>query len=174
MKISFFSDYTSTRPVEKSLDEVVDMIRSDERLAALTAAYRSMPSKGLKSRSPLFAVPCRFSDGKAADNIVSLTGLSLVDIDHVEDHSPGADGSSDTATDVKGALGLLMRRACADTHTLLCYRTVSGKGLRIIFSYEVGEGDLKEQTAFYRKVFLAGTDTTPICWAQSPTRHART
>ena len=213
MKVSFFSDYTSTKPVEKSLDEVVQMIRSDARLSSITTAYRAMPSKGLKSKSPLFAVACRFSGGKGMDDISDITGLSLVDVDHVENEKPNENENPNLNEDENGTLRyedenenlndnetlryegcelargesnlfelyragagstegqndngnlrpkrkleVLMRQVCDDPHTLLCYRTISGDGLRIIFRYEVEDGDLKQQKEFYKRVFLAGNN----------------
>ena len=208
MKVSFFSDYTSTKPVEKSLEEVVQMIRSDARLSSITTAYRAMPSKGLKSKSPLFAVPCRFNNGKSLDDISAITGLSLVDIDHVgnvndndnpnpnlnpnlnEDENGTLRYENDNVKDnpnlnlnedengtlryenedanpnlnanlnvnAKRGLEVLMRKVCDDPHTLLCYRTISGDGLRIIFRYEVEDGDMKQQKEFYKRVFLAGNN----------------
>lgn len=144
MNITLFQDYRSTQCVLSTLDEVVQMIRSDQNLKDITMSYRLTPVKEIKQRSPLFAVPCIFEGGRCNRNITSLTGLSLVDIDHAESEEH---------------LRRLKEMAIADEHTLLCYYTISGRGLRIIFRYEWDDTfSLDERKLFYAKAFNSGND----------------
>ena len=44
-----------------------------------------------------------------------------------------------------------------DPHTLLCYTTISGEGIRVLFRYELDETyELKQQIQFYKKAFMTG------------------
>ncbi len=141
MTISLFSDYTCCVARESTLDDVALMIACDNRLQSLTEAYRSTGTKTFKESCPMFAVACTFNGGKARRNVSALTGLAIVDIDHVEE--------ADVAT--------MKEKAAADPHVVLSYVTISGKGLRIIFSYELcNEMTLDEQCRYYSKVFTVG------------------
>ena len=53
MIISTFENFTSKRPVQSSLDAIVNMMRCDQRLKSLTTAYRQTGSKNIKMESPL-------------------------------------------------------------------------------------------------------------------------
>ena len=51
----------------------------------------------------------------------------------------------------------LRQKIVSDPHTLLCYTTISGEGLRVLFRYELDEAfPLKQQMQYYRKAFAAG------------------
>ena len=141
INISLFSDYTCCVARESTLDDVALMIACDNRLQSLTEAYRSTGTKTFKESCPMFAVACTFNGGKARRNVSALTGLAIVDIDHVEE----AD------------IAIMKEKAAADPHVVLSYVTISGKGLRIIFSYELcNEMTLDEQCRYYSKVFTVG------------------
>lgn len=141
INISIFSDYTCSVARESTLDDVALMIACDNRLQSLTEAYRSTGTKTFKESCPMFAVACTFNGGKARRNVSALTGLAIVDIDHVEEADVAA----------------LKEKAAADPHVVLSYVTISGKGLRIIFSYELcNEMTLDEQCRYYSKVFTVG------------------
>ena len=143
MEVSLFSNYSSRLPQCSTLEEVEELIRSDERVAALTQAFRATGDASVKQSSPLFGVAAVFRSGKKQTDIVALTGLSMVDVDHV-------------ATD-RPTLDELKRRAEADAHTLLCYRTISGHGLRIVFRYELDTAySLEQQKLFYPRAFAVG------------------
>ena len=142
MELSYFENYSSRLPVSSSLEEMVDLIRRDERIRALTDGYRASGDKALKEASPLFGAAAIFSGGKKTGDITRLTGLSLVDIDHVS---------------VKGGVESIKVKVAMDPHTLLCYKTISGNGLRILFRYELDVSySLAQQKQFYPKAFAAG------------------
>ncbi len=140
MNLTTFSGYTSVIPMEESLSSIILKIREDAGLASLTAAYRSTGNRALKEASPCFTPACRFAGGKQRRHIVSLTGLSMADFDYLPAER----------------IEELRQRAADDAHTLLVYITISGKGLRILFRYELDTSYfLEQQIRFYRKVFLA-------------------
>ena len=148
--VSSFENFTSKRPVSLSLDAIANFMRCDRRLESLTKAYRQTGSKHIKMETPLFAVACFFDGGKGKENIKGLTGLSMVDFDHISPSGPLTEEE----------LSALRNKIADDPHTVMCYTTISGNGLRIIFRYEQpqsktdGVGDhVFEQ---YKAAFYAG------------------
>ena len=159
MKVSIFHDMTCKLPLQGLLEGVANLIRTDEKLAVFTRSYRQTGSKTFKNESQLFAVPCLFEGGKGRSNIRQLTGMSLVDFDHVFP----TDGTADKADTT--ALHELKAKIIADPHTLMSYITMSGNGLRVIFTYEIApefsgipkdEDEVKKFEAYYQQAFYAG------------------
>ena len=159
MKVSIFHDMTCKLPLPGLLEGVANLIRTDEKLAVFTRSYRQTGSKTFKNESQLFAVPCLFEGGKGRSNIRQLTGMSLVDFDHVFP----SDGTADKAD--SNALHELKAKIIADPHTLMSYITMSGNGLRVIFTYEIApefsgvpkdEEEVKKFEAYYQQAFYAG------------------
>ena len=159
MNVSIFHDMTCKLPVPGLLEGVADLIRTDEKLAVFTRSYRQTGSKTFKNESQLFAVPCLFEGGKGRSNIRQLTGMSLVDFDHV------FPTDSTDSTDNSNALRELKAKIIADPHTLMSYITMSGNGLRVIFTYEIApefsgvpkdEEEVKKFEAYYQQAFYAG------------------
>lgn len=137
--------------MQTTLEHVVMLIREDATVASKTAAHRDDPHAGYKRACPLFAVASIMEGGKSERHIVGMTGLSMVDVDHVSQH---ADESWTRDTMAK-----LFHYLTADPHTLLCYRTISGDGIRVLFRYELDERyDLAQQKRYYPKAFLYGND----------------
>ena len=159
MKVSIFHDMTCKLPLPGLLEGVANLLRTDEKLAVFTRSYRQTGSKTFKNESQLFAVPCLFEGGKGRSNIRQLTGMSLVDFDHVLP----TDGTADKAD--SNALHELKAKIIADPHTLMSYITMSGNGLRVIFTYEIApefsgvpkdEDEVKKFEAYYQQAFYAG------------------
>ena len=159
MKVSIFHDMTCKLPLPGLLEGVANLIRTDEKLAVFTRSYRQTGSKTFKNESQLFAVPCLFEGGKGRSNIRQLTGMSLVDFDHVLP-TDGTAAQADTT-----ALHELKAKIIADPHTLMSYITMSGNGLRVIFTYEIApefsgvpkdEDEVKKFEAYYQQAFYAG------------------
>lgn len=159
MKVSIFHDMTCKLPLPGLLEGVANLIRTDEKLAVFTRSYRQTGSKTFKNESQLFAVPCLFEGGKGRGNIRQLTGMSLVDFDHVFPID-GTAAQTDTT-----ALHELKAKIIADPHTLMSYITMSGNGLRVIFTYEIApefsgvpkdEDEVKKFEAYYQQAFYAG------------------
>ena len=171
MKVSIFHDMTCKLPLPGLLEGVANLIRTDEKLAVFTRSYRQTGSKTFKNESQLFAVPCLFEGGKGRSNIRQLTGMSLVDFDHAIGSEERRVKSEESISDgewktyVAKELDILKRKAIADPHTLLCYITMSGNGLRVIFTYEIApefsgvpkdEEEVKKFEAYYQQAFYAG------------------
>ena len=159
MNVSIFHDMTCKLPLPGLLEGVANLIRTDEKLAVFTRSYRQTGSKTFKNESQLFAVPCLFEGGKGRSNIRQLTGMSLVDFDHVFP----TDGTADKADTT--ALHELKAKIIADPHTLMSYITMSGNGLRVIFTYEIApefsgvpkdEEEVKKFETYYQQAFYAG------------------
>ena len=148
--VSSFENFTSKRPVSLSLDAIANFMRCDQRLESLTKAYRQTGSKHIKMETPLFAVACFFDGGKGKENIKGLTGLSMVDFDHISPSGPLKEEE----------LSALRSKIAGDPHTVMCYTTISGNGLRIIFRYEQSQSktDRVGDHVFeqYKAAFYAG------------------
>lgn len=121
--ISLFRGYSDTESVETSLEEVVNIIKSDAALRDRTEKHRYYLQQDLrrdadreKSGCPCFAVAVCFEGGKTREHICAWTGHTLVDLDHIAPERMAA------------TLTLI----CADKHTLMAYTTISGHGIRII------------------------------------------
>ena len=152
MDVSVFRNFWDKEPRSSTLEAMVETIRSDERTRELTAGYRWQKLDALKNESMLFAVPCIFEGGKAQKHVVRLTGMSMVDFDHVVSEK-GKVNSEKFAS----ALEAMRQKIISDPHTLLCYTTISGEGLRVLYRYELDESfELKQQIQFYKKAFAAG------------------
>ena len=53
------------------------------------------------------------------------------------------------------AMKTLHQKIISDPHTLLCYTTISGEGIRVLFRYELDDAfGLKQQIQFYKKAFM--------------------
>ena len=90
MQVSLFNGFTDKNPKPITIREVVEIIRADQRLQVLTENHRRYRAMGdsacaeaEKQHMPCYFVAVLFSGGKQQKHIVELTGLSLVDIDHI-------------------------------------------------------------------------------------------
>ena len=195
MNISLFHNINSKLPLPGQLEGVANLIRSDAKLKVFTTSYRHTGSKTFKHEAPLFAVPVIFEGGKGRENVRLLTGLSLVDFDHVlreegsvkneesdsseseegrtkseesdssESNTPNYNTYEQAQSPNKNRLQQLKALAMADPHTVMCYTTISGEGLRIIFRYDVPEAmprstgnaaEVRKMETCYRQAFYAG------------------
>ena len=125
-KVSQFANMTSKTPIQGDLESLVSFMKTDKKLMFLTQSYRQTGKKTFKADAPLFAPACYLEGGKGQDNIRELTHLSLVDFDELFPQVP---------PDIT-ALNALKQKLCDDPHTLLCYITMSGNGIRVIYPYE--------------------------------------
>ena len=126
MQISLFNGFADKNPKPITIREVVEIIRADQRLQVLTENHRRYRAMGDTARAeaekqhmPCYSVAVLFSGGKQQKHIVSYTGLSIVDLDHVP-----SERMAEVLTMVRN-----------DPHTLLAYTTISGEGVRVIARY---------------------------------------
>ena len=152
MEVSVFRNFWDKEPRSSTLEAMVEAIRSDGRTRELTLGFRQHRLDSLKNESMLFAVPCVFEGGKAQKHVVRLTGVSMVDFDHILSEKLRVKSEKFAA-----AIDTLKQKIINDPHTLLCYTTISGEGLRVLYRYELDEGfELKQQMQFYKKAFAVG------------------
>lgn len=126
IQLSLFRGVHDTQPRPVTLEEVVTMMRTDQSVRDLTEKHRYARSVGdeqgasrYKKMMTSFGVAARFEGGRQQKHIVELTGLSLVDIDHIP-----AERMGEVLALVRG-----------DEHTLLAYTTLSGHGVRVLARY---------------------------------------
>ena len=126
IQLSLFRGVHDTQPRPVTLEEVVTMMRTDQSVRDLTEKHRYARSVGdeqgasrYKKMMTSFGVAARFEGGRQQKHIVELTGISLVDIDHI------------APEDMERVLTLVH----ADEHTLLAYTTLSGQGVRVLARY---------------------------------------
>ena len=145
-QLSLFRGVHDTQPRPVTLEELVTMMRTDQSVRDLTEKHRYARATGdeqaasrYKKMMTSFGVAARFEGGRQQKHIVELTGLSLVDIDHIP---------SEKMDEIVGTVR-------EDEHTLLAYTTLSGQGLRILARYEThpnppcegGDSDIAEPTS---------------------------
>ena len=126
-RLSLFQNLQAASSRTITLDEMYRLVRYDSHVEAHTDSYRKMARALGKAKAdsevkqrllPAVSLAVLFNgSGRKATHVVEMTGLALVDIDHV--------GDTDEA----------FRRITSDSHTLMAYRTVSGEGLRIVYRY---------------------------------------
>lgn len=112
------------------LEMIVDEIRSNQKLFDKTNEYRLILTSGLKDdilkfkrkHFQAFAPNALLFDGKARDNVVGLTDMCFLDIDHIDD-----------STQLDHAMALLRK----DKHVVLAYKSISGNGIHILIRYKV-------------------------------------
>ena len=159
-QLSLFRGVHDTQPRPVTLEEVVTMMRTDQSVRDLTEKHRYARSTGdeqgasrYKKMMTSFGVAALFEGGRQQKHIVELTGLSLVDIDHIP-----TERMSEVLALVHG-----------DEHTLLAYTTLSGHGLRILFRYAVNKTtDCPDYTDL-----LTGGSSTPNTNNLSNSRNLR-
>lgn len=168
MNVSIFHDMTCKLPLPGLLEGVANIIRTDEKLAVFTRSYRQTGSKTFKNESQLFSVACLFEGGKGRSNIRQLTGMSFVDFDHVVPNTNDFSKVNTNRTNYTNkvtTLAEMKAKIIADPHTLMSYITMSGNGLRVIFTYEISpefsevpkdEEEVKKFEAYYQQAFYAG------------------
>ena len=141
-KLSLFQCLTSVPSKAVGLEEVVRLIRYDNGVTAKTENYRRMASVLGKEKAdeevkkklvPAFSVGVLFDgNGLGAANVLGFTGLALCDIDGLSpDPSLQREGSNHILDEA-------FEKAKNDPHAMMVYRTISGKGLRIIYRYVRG------------------------------------
>ncbi len=147
-KLSLFQCLNSTPSRAVVMEEIVRLIRYDNDVKYKTESYRKMASVLGKEKAdeevkrkmvPACSIGVLFDgNGRGAANVLGFTGLALCDIDKLDD--------------VDGALA----KVKADPHTLLAYKTISGKGLRAIYRYqrETAKGHLDATS--WSAAFLKG------------------
>ena len=132
MQVSLFNGFADKNPKPITIREVVEIIRVDQRLQVLTENHRRYRAQGDTARAeaekqhmPCYSVAVLFSGGKQQKPIVSYTGMSIVDLDHIPSER----------------MAEVLEKVRSDEHTLLAYTTISGEGVRILARYALNDDD---------------------------------
>lgn len=120
--VAYFKSLLDKVPEETSWETVATVIRG-EYLREKTLAYRKALAESnnplmssIKHSCPGIICQVHVEDGRNSDCILGYTGTFMADFDHLEpDKIPE-----------------MVSRIRADKHTMFCYTTISGKGLRVI------------------------------------------
>ena len=166
MKVNVFRDYHDTNPKDSSLEEVVRIIREDASIKDRTEKHRYYRSQGLnqaatneKQSCLCFSVATLFEGGKTQKHIAGWPGIGMVDFDDLDEED----------------IDELAEKARKDKHTLLVYKTMSGRGIRILFLYYAAHPQNltdKQQKLIYEVAFeqangyyrrLLGAKPDPKC-----------
>lgn len=156
-KVSLFKNLHAYESVAVKMEEIVRLIRFDESVAQKTQQYRDIAyhvsrekaKKEVKENTmPAFSVGVLFKgSGRQTEQIAMATGLAMCDVDKVDS--------------LKFKVDSLMQKIKEDPHTMLCYRTISGEGLRVIYRYQRVDGDGHEvhlNCEAYPAAFKKGND----------------
>ena len=135
MKLCLFASPNNITHADKTLREIVWMTQYDKIIKERTHQYREtrrvMGKKTAndnikKKLMPAFGVAVLFGGyGHSKDRAIGWTGLAICDIDDFD------------STDL---LEAAFERLAKDPHVLFMYRTISGRGLRIIYWYQRQDG----------------------------------
>ena len=134
------------------MEEIVRLIQYDNDVRYKTESYRKMASVLGKEKAdeevkrkmvPACSIGVLFDgNGRGAANVLGFTGLALCDIDSLTPYPKGEahplplpKGGEFDYTCGGDTVDEAFAKAKADPHTLIVYRTISGKGLRIIYRY---------------------------------------
>ena len=144
--LTLFRGYASLKPLEATLGEVMNLIRTDAELKGRTDRHRACAAQGdekgaaaEKSACTCFAVAVRFAGGRRSEHICGHTGLGLADIDDIP---------ADRLAEAR-------RRITADARTLAAYTTISGSGLRVIYRVDYAAAPDTRPETLYAAAFHA-------------------
>lgn len=150
--LSQFPSYSSKIAQDTTLVDVFTLIRTSLRLKSKTEAYGKAVAGGEQRRivntkhsCPAFTPAVHCVGGRQRSNIDRYTGMSLVDID---DLTPER-------------YAQLFPLVTADPHTIGCHKTISGRGMRILFGGTTPEGDfpnlpVDQAECYYEQLFEQG------------------
>lgn len=151
MQSTIFKNMYSQDCRDAEWQEIINIIRGNS-LKADTDKYRyylscnlNNDAQDIKRHMPAFTPAVVCNGGRKPENFACLTGVGMCDFDHVDD------------------IGKAMAAAADDIHTMMAYRTISGKGVRVLFRYEPKDGakwpdngDAKGMAAMYGSAFAVG------------------
>ncbi len=153
--VSIFKNVMDKAPVETTIEEIIQRIRSEEwkttieECRRLKAEGKTKEADLLKRRLPAFATSGVFEGGHAKVQLKTYNGMLFQDFDHVN-------------PDLLESM-LLLCRACE--YTTACWKTCSGDGIRLLVTTDGGEEEHLSSflavSAFYEQ--LLGIKSDPAC-----------
>lgn len=152
---STYTHFGSQEPVQRTWHEIWslvtstsnDIYRFTQQSRQARAEGRSDEAARLKASCGMFTPACQCRDDRKAEHLVGLTGVGMVDLDHV----------------AAEAMAATLARVRADRHTFFCQVTNSLQGIRILFRYVLAENEPEPTTPegmmhLYRKAWAVGND----------------
>ena len=133
MELSIIRNLRATKVQRTTLEKIVQMTRTSPLLKEYTDRARKFYAAGKKGKVehiktmllPAFAPAGYLMDGKGRENLIGLTGICFIDIDHMED------------VPIEDCMQILQE----DNNVLLASRSVSGRGIHILVPYTLLRGD---------------------------------
>lgn len=143
MKVSIFERVISNTQYETDLDDIVRIMTSSQRLRSQCEEYRTHIKNGnLESASiikmkriPAFIPSAIMYGGKKREDVVGLTDLCFLDIDHISEE------------EIEAAKAILKN----DSHVVLMARSISNEGLHFIIRYAFKDKDQPRTIDMTRK-----------------------
>lgn len=138
MRVSIFYNVVAVKPQETDLDKIAYMMSFSQELSHRTQIYRDYHRWGRKekakkikiTRFPAFCPCAILYDGKARQNVMGLTDLCFLDIDHIEQEKK---------------IGEILDILRNDRHVVMASRSVSGEGLYILIRFQLKDMELPPQ-----------------------------
>lgn len=139
MRVSIFKCVKAPKPQVTDLDKIVYMMQFSTTLCHSTQIYRQhlawqhkKKAKDMKiSFFPAFCPCAMLNGGKGRRNVMGLTDLCYLDIDHIKGEKK-----------IKRALAILRE----DRNVLLAARSVSDDGIHILIRYQIKHADVTPQS----------------------------
>ena len=159
LRLNIYKSLSSYESRLVGIEEILWWLRSDESLRNKTELYRHLARTVSREEAnkkvkevlvPAFSVAVQLKTiGRQVTHITRVTGLCICDLDHVSNVAEA------------------FERVRHDPHTWLCYHTISGEGLRVIYRYSPADNATAYRAA-YRKgnayyARLCGTDYDCQC-----------
>ncbi|MBR1667134.1 MAG: hypothetical protein IJ693_02520 [Bacteroidaceae bacterium] len=155
MRVSIFYNAVATKPQETELDKIAYMMSFSQELSQRTRIYRDYlgwdkrdKAKKMKiTRFPAFCPCAILYGGKARQDVMGLTDLCFLDIDHIDDIKK-----------LREAMSVLQ----GDKHVVMASRSLSDDGLHILIRYQLKDMEAPPQRTkmsaakmqkLYRKVY---------------------
>lgn len=158
MELNYFRYLYTKRPGTMSLQKIVNISRSAPEIVSYTKQAREWYAKGKIGKGdvikftqlPAFAPGAVLDGGKSKNDVVDLTGICFIDIDHISEEQTK----------------LTIQTLKDDPYTLFVAESVSGKGIHLLVRYTVDYGpsnmlflsNPSRLRGLYKKVFLSLAD----------------
>ena len=158
LKLSLFKSLNSYESRAVGLDEIMRLIVHDRDVTDKTSLYRQIArnvsrdkAKEVKEqRMPAFSVGVLFNgSGRKPEHVLQATGMAMCDIDHID----------------QSMMEEVRLKIHSDPHTLICYQTISGEGLRIVYRYTRESDD--------GQPMLLNCEAYPAAWLKGNEHYAQ-
>lgn len=138
MRVNIFKNVVAAKPQETEFDKIVYMMEFSQELCTRTQVYRQNLAwdhkkkvKNMKiTRFPAFTPCAILNEGKTRQDVIGLTDLCFLDIDHINKEKK-----------IEDVMDILR----SDKHVVLASRSVSGDGVHILIRYKLKDMETPPQ-----------------------------